>query len=151
MSVTVVLAVLAALAGQPQDNLPQGQIVTTSGPIVTADPWVQSVSGTCHGDVLEITGYGVRRPLGQRADIRFNGQAVVGEGIERLRGDLSVANAVYRLQLICNRAGFMVIVARGESKPDDVVTYVSGPARWSGERLESYEGLEPAEASDFWF
>ena len=140
-----VLAIQAALAAAPQND-----VVVTSGPIVAADPWVQSVRGSCRGNVLEISGYGVRRPLGESADIRLNGRSAVGPDIEQLRNDVSLQDAVYRFQIICRTEGFLVVVDRGRSIGGNVF-YARGAAYWAGTRFVGYEPMTPTDATSFWF
>lgn len=140
-----VLAIQAALTAAPRD-----EIVVTSGPIVAADPWVQSVRGACRGNVLEIRGYGVRRPLGESADIQLNGRSAVGRDVEPLRNEISLPDAVYRFQIICRTEGFLVVVDRGRSIGGNVV-YARGAAYWAGTRFDHYEEMSPTDASSFWF
>ncbi len=146
----IALALFAALTFSQE---PQGtaEIVIMSSERRVADPWTQSVRATCGPDTLEITGYGAGRPLDREAEIRMNGRPVAGAGVARMAADLSFGRAVYRFQMLCGRAGFDILVNRGEAQIDEPVRYETARATFQGGELVFYSGMEAAGPEGFWF
>lgn len=139
------LPILVALMVQP------GPVIAPRHPHA-ASPWVQSVRASCRRDVLTIDGYGGGRPLDRVPTLRVNGRPVTGGAVGQLVDDLSNKRAAYRLAILCGDAGEMGLrISEGEQLLDGPVRYRSGAAFIRGNRLQSYTGLQDANADSFWF
>lgn len=146
----IALALIAALTFSQESQATADIVIRTSEPRI-ADPWTQSVRATCGPDTLEIRGYGAGRPLDREAEIRMNGRPVAGADVARIAADLSSGRAVYRFQMRCGRAGFDILVNRGEAQIDEPVRYETARAVFQDGELVSYSGMEAAGPEGFWF
>lgn len=114
--------------------------------------WVHSVEASCGGTELVVSGYGGSRPLDSRPRLLVSGQPLRGNAAARLLSDLGHKRAVYRLQILCGRTGRIDIrISLGEKQMDGSVRYQAGAGSIRNGRLESYTGLEEADAETFWF
>lgn len=129
-----------------------------SGPAIynydppVADEWEQSVVFRCGLSTLRISGYGPARPLHRPVKITFDGEQVTGDRLPLLLTDLKRPRARYHIGAVCGRDGrFGLRIYTGEkSEAGDVLFHVGSAAVRDGVLL-SYEGLESANADDFWF
>lgn len=128
------------------------EIVVSAVEPRAADPWIQSVSARCGGATLRIEGYGAGRPLDRGVSLSTDGADVQGVHVADMAADLGHVSAAYRLEITCGRDdAFMVRINRGEAGMADAVRYKVASATIQGKALTSYSGMQPANASTFWF
>jgi len=128
------------------------QVLITSPEPRPASPWVQSTRATCGNANLTISGYGPAKPLTNGAQIGVNGRRVTGEGAPQLLADLSRRRAVYRLELLCDPRGQIILrINVGEKHINGAIEYRSGVATILGSTLKSYSGLMLSNSDTFWF
>lgn len=129
-------------------------------PVVTAyEPrpalnWSTTTQGQCNSNVLSLSEYGNSTRPGAVPSVVVNGEPVVGKDVGRLIRDLSNKRAVYRITILCLRAGDMLLrIYEGEGLGDDQggARYRSTRAVIRGRTLLEYPGLQQIDANGFWF
>jgi len=116
-----------------------------------ADLWTQSVSARCGRSRIEISGYGVARPLNRRPSILINGRSIHGRGSAQLLADLARRSAGYRIEILCGSREITIRIRVGERDPGKAVRFWSGAAYFDGSKLVSYTGLQEGDERSFWF
>ncbi|GEM_PF-6565368 len=117
-----------------------------------ATPWTHSVSARCGDRTLLIEGYGGGRPSNRSVTLSVDGISVAGPRVRDVMTDLGSPSAVYRFEITCGQgARFMVRINRGEALRAGGVKYEVASATIEAGTLRSYSGMEPADASKFWF
>ena len=117
-----------------------------------ASPWEQSVSASCRGASLVLSGYGAARPLHGVPTLRVNGRPVTGPSLNGMLGDLAHRSAAYRLAMLCGSPNEVTMrIYVGERLSDGTIRYQAGAALIRGNRLVSYTGLQAGDADTFWF
>ena len=141
------LTLVSILAFQVSGNNP---VVEVREPALPSH-LMSSVAARCGTSNLLVSGFGLAAGASARPQLSIEGKRLEGDLAGRLVGDLANPRAAYRLTVRCSGPQFELRLYRGEADRAGNVLYGSASARINGGRVASHTGMQPSDATTFWF